>query len=511
MTEQMTTASERLRRVFNRRYAIALGLLAAAACASFGLTYRMSMIDTNRTIAFNLVSAQRTDSQRIAFLLTSLEKDPKSVVVEELAEELRMTIDRMRTNHDILVGASAESERISRFIAPLQAIYESGETEFDTRVRMFLENASIMSRIPPDSVEWEEAALARRDVISAARDTILQTHGLMSLILEAQAIRMNGVEKAMGIVAWVLTLALLGLITLLIFRPMIQHVLTAIREMEEAQSAAGEAEQAANEAKEAKGHFFQAASHELKTPLNAIVGMTDAIKDKGELGVEVELEQIISASDQLLNLLNNILDTHRLSDGHLALDKREFALRDIVERPLKRIQALAEAKGLAFHTDINIDQDLVVEGDAQRLEQVVTNLADNAVKFTTEGEVFVDAKMVDPGQGAGPEFCMSVRDTGVGMPPEQLAVLFERTVEQGSILARNGGLGVGLALVRAIASSMGGSVDVQSSEGEGSTFSVSIPLSQVSNPEAAHEPPAEATTDTEAGAEAPQKSAEGES
>lgn len=472
----MTSASVRLRRIFNRRYAVALGLLVIAACASFGLNYRMSMIDTNRAIAFTLVSAQQTDSQRIAYLITSLEAETDPAAIEYQSEEMRMTIARMRSNHDILIGASSESARIARFIQPLHDIYISGDVPFDTRVQSFLEDASIIARLDTQSPEWNEAAHMRKEVVAAAGENILQTHGLMSLILESQALRMNRIEKAMGVVAWASTIALIALITLLIFRPMIRHVLNAVQEVEEAQSVANEAEHAANEAKEAKGHFFQAASHELKTPLNAIVGMTDAIKQKGDLGLRTELEQIMSASDQLLNLLNNILDTHRLSDGHLALDSREFSLRETIERPLKRIKALAEAKGLTFTSHIDIDDALKVEGDAQRLEQVVTNLVDNAVKFTTEGEVIVDARMIDTEDGPKSEFSMSVKDTGIGIAEDSLEQIFEQAVAHTSMLSRNGGLGVGLALVRAIASSMGGSVDVTSEEGEGSTFSVSIPL-----------------------------------
>ncbi|RFB04866.1 hybrid sensor histidine kinase/response regulator [Parvularcula marina] len=472
----MTTATEKLRRIFNLRYAIAIALLAAAACASFGLNYRLSMMDTNRAIAFTLISAQQTDSQRIAFLITSIETSDDPVEIESYFEEMRMTISRMRSNHDILVGASSESARISRFIAPLHEIYMSGETPFDIRVRYFLEQASDISRLDYGTEEWAASAGMREEVITAAKDNILQTHALMSLILEAQAIRMNSVEKGMGIIAWLATLALIALITLLIFRPLVRHVLKAVTEMEDAQTVASEAEHAANEAKEAKGHFFQAASHELKTPLNAIVGMTDAIKEKGDLGLDVELEQIIAASDQLLNLLNNILDTHRLSDGHLALDERDFALREAVERPLKRIMSLAEAKGIDFKAHIEIDDDCIVEGDAQRLEQVITNLVDNAVKFTNEGEVTIDAKIIDDDEGPKTEFSLCVKDTGVGIPEEDLETIFEQAVVHTSMLSRNGGLGVGLALVRAIASSMGGSIDVTSVEGEGSTFTLSLPM-----------------------------------
>lgn len=469
-------ASEKLRRTFNRRYAIAIALLAAAVCASFALTFRISMLDTNRTIAFNLVSHQQTDSQRIAFLLSSLEYENDPTTIDTLTEELFMAIARMRSTHRVLIGQSAESERIARFIKPLQDIYGSGDISFDQRVNLFLEKASMIARYEKGTEEWEKSRRMRIEVIKQARDSILQPHTLMALILEAQAEKMNSIEKNLNIITWIATLALMGMITVLIFRPMIRTIFKSLREMEQAQITATAAEEEATKANESKSHFFQAASHELKTPLNAIVGMTDAIRDKSGEQLEVELEQITAASDHLLNLLNNILDTHRISEGRLSLDKREFELLEVVERPIKRIKALAEAKGLDFISRIEIEDGLMVEGDSQRLEQIVTNLVDNAVKFTPDGEVDVDARLIENVDGIEANFSLKVRDTGIGIPTEKLQALFDQNSSEGSMLERSGGLGVGLSLVRAIASSMGGSIDVSSSEGEGSTFHVSIPL-----------------------------------
>lgn len=469
-------ASEKLRRTFNRRYAIAIALLAAAVCASFALTFRISMLDTNRTIAFNLVSHQQTDSQRIAFLLSSLEYENDPTTIDTLTEELFMAVARMRSTHRVLIGQSAESERIARFIKPLQDIYGSGDISFDQRVNLFLEKASMIARYEKGTEEWEKSRRMRIEVIKQARDSILQPHTLMALILEAQAEKMNSIEKNLNIITWIATLALMGMITVLIFRPMIRTIFKSLREMEQAQITATAAEEEATKANESKSHFFQAASHELKTPLNAIVGMTDAIRDKSGEQLEVELEQITAASDHLLNLLNNILDTHRISEGRLSLDKREFELLEVVERPIKRIKALAEAKGLDFISRIEIEDGLMVEGDSQRLEQIVTNLVDNAVKFTPDGEVDVDARLIENVDGIEANFSLKVRDTGIGIPTEKLQALFDQNSSEGSMLERSGGLGVGLSLVRAIASSMGGSIDVSSSEGEGSTFHVSIPL-----------------------------------
>lgn len=474
MTVETINASDRVRRLFNRRYTVALVLLAAAACVSFGLSYRMSMVNDNRSAAYNLVHAQRTDSQRIAFVIKSIEADPASQRVSALRDELRTTVNRMRETHEMLVGRSSDSRRIKRFIKPLQKIYFAGEQPFDDRIRFFLENAATITHIDPTSEEWQKAYRARQEVISAATDTMLQTHGLMTLILDAESERTDEIEKALNILAWLATLALLAAITLIIFRPMVGHILKAIREMEEAQKSAVQAEQAATVANEAKGYFFQAASHELKTPLNAILGMTDAIRGKGDLGIDEELEQVIEASDHLLSLLNNILDTHRLSDGPLSLDNREFQLKEILQRPVGRLARLAEAKGITFNHNIDIDGDFSVLGDPQRLEQVIFNLLDNAVKFTTEGEINIDACVLSA--TAGLSLALAVKDTGIGISDKQITTVFDQMSGEAPQLARNGGLGVGLALVKAIVTSMGGSVDVSSTEGQGTTINVALPL-----------------------------------
>lgn len=476
MTGSQLTASDHLRRVFNRRYAIVIALLAAAACASFALSYKMSLSDTNRAKAFNLVHTQRTDSQRIAFLITSLETTRDVNLTEGMQDELQMVIARMRRTHEILIGRHPEAKSIHRFIEPLQAIYSSGEEAFDERVLTFLEHASVIAATKPGTEAWEEARKAREELVTAATDTILQTHGLMSLILEAQAARSNEVDKALNVATWLCTLALLAFITLVIFRPMIGYVLRSVQDMVEARESAQRAEKAATVANEAKGHFFQAASHELRTPLNAILGMTDALKDKADPDIENELTQVIAASEQLLTLLNNILDTHRLSDGRLDLEAREFVLRDVLERPLTRIAALAETKGLTFSSNIDIETNLAVLGDAPRLEQIVYNIVDNAVKFTPEGEITVDAKVL--AAAAGLNFALVVKDTGIGMTAEEIDNLFDLAGPEGSRLSRNGGLGVGLVIVRAIVSSMGGTLDVSSSKGKGTTITVSIPLEE---------------------------------
>ncbi|MEM6649965.1 MAG: ATP-binding protein, partial [Pseudomonadota bacterium] len=455
----MSRASQRLRRIFERRYHGAVVLLTLAVSMTFGASVYISSLEAHRAEALITVTEQRALSQRIGFIIKAIDGAETLIQAEQLRQELAFTVSKMRKAHDLLSSPSSESAHLNRFLDPLRNIYHNQHAPFDHQVRLFLEHAESLTLIPPIGPEWAAAALRRDRVASAAADSMMQTHGLMVRILESNAEK--GVRFAIIVdtLLWLSALGLLGFVTFVIFRPMRDEISRAFEEVEGAKSMAKKAEDEAVAANAAKGHFLQAASHELRTPLNAILGMADTINDQAEDKFADEVAQMSAAGDHLLSLLNNILDAHRMNKGSLALEDTTYKLAETISRAVHLGEHLTHDKGLAFEADVDLPQNLEAIGDPARVEQVLANLLDNAAKFTNRGKVSLDANLEVQGKD-DTLLNISVSDTGVGIPESRLDAIFNKFSAEGSMLSRNGGLGVGLALTKELLNMMGGSIDV---------------------------------------------------
>jgi PAS domain S-box-containing protein len=248
-----------------------------------------------------------------------------------------------------------------------------------------------------------------------------------------------------------------------------------IDERKRAEQALAGAQAAAEEALRAKSAFLSAMSHEIRTPLNAVLGFAGLLADT-ELGVQQRdfVNSIRASGDHLLGVINDILDFSKLESGSLSLDLRPCDLRQTVEAALDMVASQAGTKNLELVYSVAPDVPEACIADQARLRQVLVNLLGNAVKFTPRGEVQVDvsARALDDGRH---EFAFAVRDTGIGIPPDQIGRLFRdfSQVDDGSA-RRFGGTGLGLAISKRLMEAHGGSISVQSTPGQGSTFTVHL-------------------------------------
>jgi PAS domain S-box-containing protein len=243
-----------------------------------------------------------------------------------------------------------------------------------------------------------------------------------------------------------------------------------------------EARDRAEAADRLKSAFLATMSHELRTPLNSIIGFTGILAQKlaGPLNAEQakQLGMVQSSARHLLALINDVLDISKIEAGQLSVVHERFDAKASIFKVADIVRPLADRKGLALRVDVAPEVG-VLESDQRRVEQVLLNLLNNAVKFTERGVVTVTAETI-PGrtEGRRPEVRISVSDTGIGIKPEDLGVLFQpfRQIDTG--LTRNHeGTGLGLAICRRLAHLLGGDVRAESVWQQGSTFSVTLPLS----------------------------------
>jgi signal transduction histidine kinase/CheY-like chemotaxis protein len=233
------------------------------------------------------------------------------------------------------------------------------------------------------------------------------------------------------------------------------------------------AQRTAQEANRLKDEFLATLSHELRTPLTSILGWTQMLlkrDDMDESGRRRGLATIERNARVQRQLVEDLLDVSRITSGKLLLNLKDVPLREVVEAALESVRPTAEARGVLLQAELGQIQDTVL-ADATRLQQVLWNLLTNAIKFTDRGGcVWLT------GRRDGATVKLTVRDTGKGIPPELMPHIFER-FRQGAIGREQGGLGLGLAIVRHLVELHGGSVAVHSEGlGAGSTFTVQLPL-----------------------------------
>jgi two-component system sensor histidine kinase RpfC len=228
-----------------------------------------------------------------------------------------------------------------------------------------------------------------------------------------------------------------------------------------------------------KSRFLANVSHEIRTPLNAIVGFSELL---GTVADESRREQMAKhvkdASKSLMSLVEGVLDFSRIESGHVKINHKTFDLYELVHSVAGMFSMQAEEKGIRFTVDLDFSMSPFVRGDADRLRQVLVNLIGNAIKFTAEGEVRLRLRKICA-EGKAAQVLFEVIDTGMGIPDEFQARIFDRFRQvDDSVQRRYGGTGLGTAIAKRLVELMGGSIGVQSKENQGSTFWFQVPLAE---------------------------------
>ena len=260
---------------------------------------------------------------------------------------------------------------------------------------------------------------------------------------------------------------------------LVEALETSKAELEQKNAQLEKAVAAAKAATRTKNEFLANMSHEIRTPMTAILGYADLLAEESAAMSETNREYLGLIRRQgrhLLHLLNDILDLAKFEAGRMTLEQIPVDIRAVVEDVASLYAEKARAKGVLIGCRVEPDVPQFVTGDPTRLRQIVTNLVSNAVKFTDKGAVSIT---VEAGTDLSCRSLMvSVSDTGIGIEPEHLPILFESFCQADSSTTRKfGGTGLGLGISRCLADAMGGSIHVCSTPGAGSIFTLSVPLS----------------------------------
>ncbi|MCE7596365.1 ATP-binding protein [Vibrio fluvialis] len=382
----------------------------------------------------------------------------------QIFEELKKVLSRyIRFDDFIVISKEKESRTFSTYLASNLAF--QGKDWFNgDKFQRVLDGECIILFEPSKLEEFRNLNHFLKDQINSALVTGIRAQTSDSVLL------LLGTRKGQ--------FSLETKSTLSRFRPLLERAINDIEHKEALQKLVDLktrelkiAQQQAEQANQSKSQFLAMMSHELRTPLNAVLGLIDLLRDDSDAYQQEMLEQMENSAELLLVIINDILDLSRIESGHFELQRHWISLSKKLQHALEYHSQVAQAKDIKFNVKASICEQFQYWVDSVRLTQILFNIIGNAIKFTHQG--FVDVSLVT----ARDRLEIEVRDSGIGIDNERIEHLFSPFIQADTSITRNyGGTGLGLAITKHLVELMGGTIKVNSKLGEGSLFTISIPL-----------------------------------
>ncbi len=439
------------------RYITALFLVAIIVSVSAISMRYIFMTQENDATIINVAGQQRMLSQRIALFTqrVSICDGFKAAHTASLVE----SVDKFEANHQYLSALPP--------LPPVVSAIYFGQENVDKFVKDYIVNARAYAANPNCNSIPSVLDTERTDKLLEVLNTIVQNFE------DRARDKVKHVEE-LELVLWIVTLLILFLEALLIFRPMEKQITANIKHLDNAISKAQKAEQKAVEASKAKSEFLASMSHELRTPMNGLFGMIELAIDNPSKSNNY-LKKAKNAGRQLLMLINDVLDLSKIEAGKLRIENISFDLYQIIDDVVSLQAIYCRKKGLEFTYHKETDLPDTIIGDPSRISQVLHNLLSNAVKFTEKGGVALHVSVVVKNKKHYLTYV--VKDTGIGISKENQLSIFKKFEQADQSTTRlYGGTGLGLSISAKLTELMDGALSVESTLGEGSAFTFSIPI-----------------------------------
>lgn len=447
-----------LRKVISHKYMLALFIIGSLNCLSFVLLEYSYHSVESYSFLINISGRQRMLSQKISLVVYQFKNEENQQYAKKLKREALKDLKLFSDTHNILTKKSKEYD----FEIPPKLIqHYFGKTDLDKAVKKFIVQSEdfLNTKVNDDSLQR---------FIYANKSTLLKNLDTAVKYLENASDEITTKVKNLQLIIFILSTITLFLIFFLVFKPMEKQILDKEKELQ-----AGK--EKADEENRYKSIFLANMSHELRTPLNGVLGVADLLSST-QLTKEQRdyLEVIDQSGNTLLAIISDILDITKIDMDGLKIESVPFETKPF----FSSLEKVFHYQFLRKNIDLKFSQESIPEvlkGDQLRLRQILTNLLSNALKFTEVGSVELEIAY----QRAGQELHFKVIDTGIGIDPQKLEHIFEPFMQEDDSTTRiYGGSGLGLSITRELITKMGGSLKLESTKNQGSTFTGFITIEE---------------------------------